>query len=74
MKKGRKKGKAKPKLPGQIRGKLITKEQKELQRKRVDAEMLLANAEHNYKVAQGYIGDLFSKTYVEKKYGEELAR
>jgi hypothetical protein len=74
MKKTRKKSNSKPKLSGRIKAKLITREQKELRRKLVDTEMLLANAEHNYKVAQGYIGELFSKTYVEKKYGEELAR
>jgi len=72
MKKAAKQTKKKSKRPGQINGTLMAKEQRELRRKLIDAEMLLTNAEHNYKVAQGYIGDIFSKAYVEKKYGEDL--
>lgn len=52
-----------------INDKLMTKDQKHLYRKIIHATMLLANSEHNLKVAQDYIGDYFTKMYVEKTYG-----
>jgi len=74
MKKAQKKAKKKSKRSGEVSGKLMTGEQRALHRKRIDAEMLLSNAQHNYKVAHGYVGDFFTKSEVEKKYGAELKR
>jgi hypothetical protein len=56
-----------------VNGGPMSREQKHLQRKIIHATMLLANCEHNLKIAKGYIGDYFTPAYVEKTYAEPLA-
>lgn len=56
------------------RSPVMSKEEKQLYRKLIRATMSLANCEHNLKVAQGYIGDYFSNSYVSRQYQQPLER